>query len=295
LRNQLNIQQWRLSGAYFTFNNQQIFYKDTLQTDSDKNKQTLLLIHGFPTSSWDWMKIWPELNKSYRLITLDLLGFGFSDKPYKKYSIFEQADICQALLTKLNVSHYHIIAHDYGDTVAQELLARDVTGEQIQSCNLTNGGLFPETHHSLPIQTLLISPLGFLFPLFYSKFKLKQNLDNICFIPLSESEISANWQLICHNKGKRIIHKIIRYMRERIHNRTRWVNALINTEVPLHLINGVLDPISGEHMVVRYEELIPKPNVTRLHQVGHYPHVESPSKFAKVCIRFIENHSNPAL
>lgn len=287
----MNIQQWRLSGAFFTFNEQQIFYKDSLQTDT--YKPTILLIHGFPTSSWDWMKIWPELSKTYRLITLDLLGYGFSDKPFKNYSIFEQADICQSLLKKLEITNYHIIAHDYGDTIAQELLARDLSGQYILSCNLANGGLFPEAHHPLLIQTLLMSPLGRIIGLFNSQHRLKQSLDNVCFIPLSTNEIISYWQLICHNKGKRIIYKLVRYIKERKQNRNRWVNALINTNVPLHLINGVLDPISGEHMVVRYEEIIPNPIVTRLHQVGHYPQIESPNKFAKVCMRFIENHSTP--
>ena len=40
------------------------------------------------------------------------------------YSIFDQADIMETLLRKLNVGAVHILAHDYGDTVAQELIAR---------------------------------------------------------------------------------------------------------------------------------------------------------------------------
>ena len=58
-------------------------------------------------------------------IAADFLGFGFSDKPRNyPYSILDQADLLEALLREKGITHVHIISHDYGDTVAQELLAR---------------------------------------------------------------------------------------------------------------------------------------------------------------------------
>lgn len=287
----MNIDQWQDSGNYFTFNEQTIFYKDSQDPEQFEDKPALLLIHGFPTSSWDWVKVWPSFAQHFRVVALDLLGFGFSDKPFKNYLITEQADICQSLLSKLNIKDYHLIAHDFGATVAQELLARNSQTPQILTCNLANAGLFPESHHQLPIQTLLVGPLGRFIALFNSEKKLKKSMDNICFIPLTAEEIHSYWQLICHNQGNRIIYKLIRYITQRKKNRERWVNALIGTKVPLQFINGVLDPISGEHMALRYEELVPNPMVTRLHQVGHYPQLESPSIFSKTCLRFIDAQS----
>ena len=46
------------------------------------NDLVLLCLHGFPTSSFDWYKVWPDLKLNFnRIIAPDLLGFGFSDKP----------------------------------------------------------------------------------------------------------------------------------------------------------------------------------------------------------------------
>ena len=53
-----------------------------------------------------------------------MLGFGFSDKTQIPYSIFTQADIYCALLDSSGCKGCHIVSHDYGDTEAQELLAR---------------------------------------------------------------------------------------------------------------------------------------------------------------------------
>ncbi|HMG51998.1 MAG TPA: alpha/beta fold hydrolase, partial [Kofleriaceae bacterium] len=85
------------------------------------------MLHGFPTSSWDWRHVWDELARSYRVIALDYLGFGFSDKPSQgPYSVFAYADQAESVLARLGaVAHVHVLAHDLGDTVAQELLARD--------------------------------------------------------------------------------------------------------------------------------------------------------------------------
>jgi len=114
-------QQWLAMGQYRTLCNRRIFVMDNGRADVP----VILLIHGYPTSSWDWEALWQDLDQDYRLVTLDMLGFGFSDKPYPhSYLITEQADIIEALVTELGLQQFHVLAHDYGDTVAQELLAR---------------------------------------------------------------------------------------------------------------------------------------------------------------------------
>ena len=58
----------------------------------------MTLLHGFPSSSYDWAKLAPALARRHALLLPDLLGFGASDKPAQhEYSIHEQADIVEAL------------------------------------------------------------------------------------------------------------------------------------------------------------------------------------------------------
>ena len=85
----------------------------------------LLLLHGYPTSSGDWSRVWDALAERFDVIAADMLGFGESDKPRgHRYRIGEQADLQLALLDHLGIRACHVLAHDYGDTVGQELLAR---------------------------------------------------------------------------------------------------------------------------------------------------------------------------
>lgn len=278
----MTIEEWHNRGEYFNYQSRRLFYREKGTGDA------LLLIHGFPTASWDWWQLFDPLAQHYRVLTFDMLGFGFSDKPKgHRYSIMEQADIVEYLLKSKGIDSVHIIAHDYGDTVAQELLARHnsrllsrVDGCALQSICFLNGGLFPETHRPLLIQSLLMSPLGKFISPFLNKKKLAQNFAQI-FGPHTQPsplDIDQFWALITYNNGKQIFHLLIRYMAERKQNRKRWVEALQNTSVPLRLINGVMDPISGQHMADRYRQLIPKADVVELPTIGHFPLIESPEE-----------------
>jgi pimeloyl-ACP methyl ester carboxylesterase len=260
----------------------------------DLEKPAVLLIHGFPTSSWDWTPIWNQLRETHRLVAMDLLGFGFSDKPDPHpYSIMEQADLCEALVDDRKLDAFHVLAHDYGDTVAQELLARQNEGKgagRWLSVCLLNGGLFPETHQARLIQKLLLSPLGPLI----NKLSTKRTFDksfSAVFGPQtkpSPEELEAFWSLIQHGDGKHIFHNLITYMTDRKVYRERWVNALQNSIVPIGLINGSVDPVSGAHMVERYRELVsPDHFIVDLPDIGHYPQVEAPEAVIDAYHRFL--------
>ncbi|MFA5676911.1 MAG: alpha/beta hydrolase [Pseudomonas sp.] len=240
----------------------------------------LLLIHGFPSGAWDWHYLWHALASRYRVIACDMLGFGFSAKPRgHDYSLLKQADIQQALLQHLGVEQYHLLAHDYGDSVAQELLARDTEGEsRLQSLCFLNGGLFPETHHPVLLQKLLMSPIGFLIGRRFNRERMKATFSRIFGINTqpTEQELDAFWTMIETHDGPAVMHKLIRYMAERPVHRERWVSAMQNTAVPMRVIDGAADPISGAHMVERYRELIPHADTVLLHGIGHYPQVEAP-------------------
>lgn len=273
--------RWKDGGRRYRHLSYDMFYRD------DGRGAVLLCIHGFPTASYDWHAIWPLLRDHFRLIAPDMIGFGFSAKPrHYGYSILDQATMHEELLAQLGVKACHVLAHDYGDTVAQELLARfeerrrrGVEGLEIRSMVLLNGGLFPETHRARLIQKLLLTPLGPLLSRLSNKRSFARSFAPI-FGPKtrpSSEEMEEFWQLVSYNDGHRISHELIGYIEERRAHRERWVGVLQNTSVPLRLINGPEDPVSGKHMTERYRELVPSPDIVLLPGIGHYPQVEDPA------------------
>ncbi len=289
------LDDWRAQSQAFHFRGHTIRY----WTAGDTQAQPLLLIHGFPSASWDWHRLWAPLAERYRLIACDMLGFGYSAKPRgHAYSLLEQADLQQALLAHIGEQRaVHVLAHDYGDSVAQELIARHQEGRlQLASCVFLNGGLFPETHHPVRVQKLLLGPLGPLLGRLFSRRKLAQSFARI-FGPhtqASEAELDALWQLVAYNNGPAVMHRLIRYMPERRQQRQRWVAAMQATTLPMRVINGAFDPISGAHMVARYRELIADADTVLLDGIGHYPQLEAPAEVLEHYLQFRDARSSHA-
>jgi pimeloyl-ACP methyl ester carboxylesterase len=278
---------WRSAGQDFRFNGHGIRYWMAGQGEP------LLLIHGFPTASWDWHYLWSALAEQYQVIACDMLGFGDSAKPRgHAYSLLQQADLQQALLAHLGIGQpVHLLAHDYGDSVAQELLARHQDGRiQLASCVFLNGGLFPETHRPVLVQKLLLSPIGPLIGRLFSRQKLAASFAKV-FGPHTQpsaSELDDFWSLIAAGGGPAVMHRLIRYMPERREQRERWVAAMQATAVPMRVIDGAVDPISGAHMVARYRELIGNPDTVLLEGIGHYPQTEAPAEVLAHYLKFRE-------
>lgn len=280
----ISSEQWRGGGEALDFAGYRLYSR------SEGEGEALLLIHGFPTSSLDWARLWPMLATGRRLHAIDMLGFGFSDKPAEyRYSVERSADQWQALARARQLHSVDILAHDYGNTVAQELLARQNEGElpfRIRSIAFLNGGLFPEATHPLRLQKWLLGPLGPLVARLSSRRAFVASMRRICSRPPVAAELNEHWQLLVRAEGKRVLPKLIGYIRERAANRGRWVGALQQAGIPLCLIDGVDDPVSGASIVRRWRELLPGARVVELAGVGHYPQWEDAPRVLAAYVAF---------
>lgn len=289
-----SVTQWQQAGSMCMLAGQSIFVIDSQTArPAAARQETILLLHGYPTSSWDWEALWSRLEADFRLLALDLLGFGFSAKPYPHpYLISEQADIVEALVADKGLTDFHVLAHDYGDTVAQELLFRQNTRarRQWQSVCFLNGGLFPETHQARLIQKMMLTPMGPLLTAVLKEKQLRKTLEKIFGpdTPPSEALVQGYWELINHHNGRRVLNKLISYIPQRILHRERWVGALQQCDVPIGLINGSVDPVSGAHLVARFLEVVGEPAFRHaLPAIGHYPQVEAPDAVATAYRAFL--------
>jgi pimeloyl-ACP methyl ester carboxylesterase len=281
--------EWRAGGATFRWRDHDIF------TRTGGAGDPVVALHGFPTASWDFAPIWGRLTERYRAVTLDFIGFGFSAKPRDfAYSILAYADLVDALLAREGITRYRLLAHDMGVTVAQELLARqkENAAARVTAVVLLNGGLFPETHRPRRAQTLLASRVGPILARLMTYGAFARSMHGVWGQkPPAELELRAMWQLVTAHDGMAVMPKVIGYMAERRTHRERWVGALVGAEVPIRLVNGLRDPVSGAHMLVRYRELVGKPDIVELPDVGHYPQVEAPDAVANATLDFFARAS----
>ena len=289
----MTLTDWKDRGQYFNYKGRPIFYREA------GGGETVLLIHGFPTASWDWHRIWEKMAGKYHLIAPDMIGFGFSAKPKNyTYTIMDQADLMEVMMENRGIQKVHLLAHDCGDTVAQELLARwlDRQGNHIQSIDiqsitLLNGGIFPDMHFPRPIQKILASPIGVYLSPFLGRRNLAKTFKDIFGknTQPTPTEIDDFWQLINHDGGKVMIPRIIKYMHERKHHRDRWVGALEKCPLPLFHINGADDPISGRHSGEHFKKVAPQVETCFLEGIGHYPQVEAPEEVLECFMKWMEH------
>ncbi len=246
----------------------------------------ITMLHGFPSSSHDWAKVRDALTAGHTLIAPDFLGFGASEKPPEhRYSLIEQADLIEAVWEREGTRETVLVAHDYGVSVAQELLARVAEGRlavRLQALHLLNGGLYPELHRPQPVQSALLDPeqgpriselvnrelfIGGLGPTFAEGYDAAADSEDI-------------WESTANNGGERIGHLLIRYITDRAEHGERWTGALEATDVPLNFVWGMLDPVSGAHMAERIRERIPDAPFLALEDVAHWPPLEAPERVA---------------
>jgi pimeloyl-ACP methyl ester carboxylesterase len=245
---------------------------------------TITLLHGFPSSSYDWARIAPALAERHALLLPDFLGFGASEKPAEHdYSLHEQADLVEALWQRERVTSTIVLAHDYAVSVTQELLARRAEGRldvELSAAHLLNGGLYPDLHRLQPTQELLLDPaqgprigelvdeqpfVAGLAPTFAEQFD-------------ASDDSAAMWRSMHRDDGQRIMHLLIRYVSDRKRHERRWVAALEQTDVPLSFVWGMLDPVSGAHMAERIAERLPDAPLLQLADVAHWPQLEAPDR-----------------
>jgi pimeloyl-ACP methyl ester carboxylesterase len=245
---------------------------------------SMTLLHGFPSSSYDWARIAPQLAAERALLLFDFLGFGASEKPADHdYSIHEQADLVELLWAREGIDATVLVAHDYAVSVAQELLARRAEGAlavQLLGVQLLNGGLYPDVYRPQPGQLALLDPEQ--GPQISAQ--ITEELWSAALRPTFAEDFDAAadsadvWRAMSREDGQRIVHRLIRYMTERADYAERWVGALEGTDVPLSFVWGMLDPISGAHMADRIRERLPAARLLALEDVGHWPALEAPER-----------------
>ncbi len=251
----------------------------------------LLVLHGFPTSSFDYAAVLDGLRAGRRVLLLDMLGYGLSAKPDRTYPVALQADLAAAYVAALGVERLALLTHDMGDTVGGELLARRAEGSwsvDVTRRVVTNGSIYIEQAHLTNGQLLLLGLPDELLPagVPIDAASITQSLRDT-FSPGTpavpegwpEDPVPASAAQVVHDGGHRVLPRLIRYIEERRANERRFTGAIETDPSPLHIVWGLDDPIAVPSMVDSLLAARPDATATRLEGVGHYPMVEAPERF----------------
>lgn len=283
------VEAWRARGNPEQFRGHQVqaFFRDG-------EGPLLVLLHGFPTCSFDWRHL-VELMPEQAVLAFDFLGFGLSDKPRDhSYTLSWQADLTEELIGRnWSGRPAFICAHDFGASVATELLARDLAGElrfELAGTMLFNGSILVERSNPTLAQKLLQGPFGPVTARFANETFFRRQFAAVfgSAHPLTDADAADYWSLMTFNDGNRLGHKLVSYMEERAIYAHRWHGAFSQWQGNFHLAWGMEDPVAVPDILDGLIEMRPDLPVARMLGLGHYPQVEDPQALARVIGRAIE-------
>ncbi len=289
----MRAEEWRTRGTHLDIEGHSLFVVDT-NPEADRDRPALVVLHGYPTSSHDYYRVLDDLAREYRVIVHDHLGFGLSDKPRDfSYALMEQADVALLLWQRLGVRSAHVFSHDYGTSVATELLARWNRGfrpVRLESMTLCNGSVHIELAKLRVIQKLLRNhTVGPMVARLSSQRVFNRNMRRLWHDPsvLAQEDLDLMWQLLIRDDGKEVLPRITQYLRDRVLFWHRWVGALRQSRLPLGFLWGAEDPIVGADVARVHHREAPGSRLTLLEGVGHYPMLEAPDRWTEALLELL--------
>jgi len=282
---------WYQAGDYFewtstTKNNDgakvNVFYR----TWGDETKPKLVLVHGFPNSSFDYYKMIPLLEDDYHIAALDFPGSGFSDKPLDGYDymLAENAEILDYFVREvIGFEDFALYTHDRGVSIGLAFLGNylDSTdpGYTVNYHFLSNSGMFLPLANLVPFQlTLLDTDAG--ERLIAARSARARRTEG-------ESESLAFSDIFAFKQGNISLLYVGRYLLERQANEVHWLQNLSRSPVPVAYLWGLADDINPiripNHVWDAYlNDREVESSFWILPTAGHYPQRDNPVEVAKV-------------
>ena len=282
---------WYQGGDYFEWtsttedNNAakvNVFYR----TWGDESKPKLVLIHGFPNSSFDYYKMIPYLAGEYHIAALDFPGSGFSDKPLDGYNymLAENAEIVDHFVREVvGFDDFALFTHDRGVSIGLAFLGNYLDnpspGYTVNYHFLSNSGMFLPLANLVPFQlSLLDADAG--ERMIQARSAQPRRTEG-------EPESLAFSDIFAFNQGNISLLYVGRYLLERQVNETRWLENLPRSPVPVAYLWGLTDnvnPIRIPNYVwdTYLNDRESESSFWILPTAGHYPQRDNPEEVAKI-------------
>lgn len=293
----MTAENWKNKGSFVTIENKRVFVID----EGDK-PNTLVILHGHPTTSYDYHRVIPELSHYFRIVIHDHLGFGFSDKPDSlTYSLIDQADIALQVWNELGLKNVTILAHDYGTSIAKEILARknhNLIPLKINKMYLCSSSTRLEHVHFKNIGQLLKNRklgnyVSRLTSFGYRKIKRKFRKTNYTsYQNHLDYDINEMWNQLDSSGEQKEIHFLSNYINERYTFWHRWTNALKESEIPIKIFWKKTDPVDIKEIAIVLATEKENKNLVWIENDKYYSILETPNSWIKLVFEY-QNKKKP--
>ncbi len=284
-------EQWYRSGEYFqwtstTANNNDARVDVFYHTFGDTSNPQLLLVHGFPNSSFDFNAVVERLQDDYYIAALDFPGSGFSDKPQEgfSYMLEDNARLLDHFLTEVvGFDDFAMFTHDRGVSIGLAFLGHYLDnpdpGYTLNYHFLSNSGMFLPLANLTDFQTIILDPVR--GPEMIARRRALPRLTE------GNPAAVANADIMAFNDGVGALLHVGKYLLERAENEFRWLDNLPRSPVPVAYLWGLTDTVNPiripNYVWLTYlNEREADSSFWVLPTAGHYPQRDNPDAVVKI-------------
>jgi pimeloyl-ACP methyl ester carboxylesterase len=260
------------------------------QEFGDERNPKMILLHGYTASTYVWKTVAPELAEAgYHVIAVDLIGFGFSEKPaWFDYSISSQARVVSRLMNRLGIGKATLVGSSYGGAVAS-WLTLDYP-ERVEKLVLVSAVCNDEPKFNPILRVVSIPGIGETFSPFlidskaFLKFRMQGTLDKTNHHLITRDRIESILRPLKAADAHRALLLTARnWNADRIEHDAHFINQ------PTLLIWGENDNvIPMKHGEKLYDRIL-NSRLVILKNCGHIPPEEKPELFVELVTEFCQD------
>lgn len=244
----------------------------------------VVLVHGWLSSSRIWEQLARRLAQRFTVYTLDLVGFGESDKPSSGYGVRHGSRLLYAFCAHFGLTRTAVIGHDLSGAMAVKLATdyADVVGRLVLVAT-------PADEEQIDLPTLLwLTTLPVVGPLFYSLGRLLKPVRKLWVQPFVYDPRDLPEQLV-EDVGKSTPAAVGQTLSATRHEISggRLARQSRIIKVPMLLVAGEDDQITDPRAVSDWGEYTAQSEILLLDGCGHLPMVEMPSEFSSRILAFL--------
>lgn len=249
------------------------------------NAQTILMVHGFAANKDNWLRFARHLSQDYRVIALDLPGFGASDRPAGSYDVGTQTERLASVITALGIDRLHLIGNSMGGHISALYAAR-YPDKVLSLALLDNAGISAPQ----PSELMQLMQRGEPNPLVVKQPADFQRLLEFVFVQAPNLPDSLKGYF-----AEQAIHNSAHYDQIFAQLLARYIPLepeLAKIQAPTLIIWGAEDRVLDVSSIEVMQPLLRKPSVVIMADTGHAPMIERPQQTAEHYRAFLQPLQN---
>lgn len=266
----------------------------TRYVSSGAAAETIVFIHGFSSSLYSWRACLEPLSKRYRVIALDLKGFGFSEKPESEYTTGEYVDFVIHFMDALGLEKATLCGNSMGGGIAWRAALK--YPDRVNRLILVDSGGYVSSRSDLPFIMKLARLPGMekLFSLLTTRSQIRSSLQSAYLDDeqVTERTVDAYYYPM---RTEGAMYAVLAMLRRSRSVTEKWQGRIAELDLPTFIIWGADDTWIPVEDAKKFHRDIAGSQLLIVPECGHLPQEETPDEFVMAVLDFMSGNNKEVI